>query len=243
VRETQGSYAPEDLSRFETATPFLRTFSLFYSFFNAKANLLGRSSTRRSAISGLRKGAGRLLYVYTFGFMMPAVFGHAIKQLATGEQFQTTTKGRSTPCSGSSSEARRDGDAHGSDRGAGRVDRARRLHEEDVGRRHHGLAGGQDDRVSGARAGRRLQGDPRSRHHAPRDHDVLTLLGLLTNLPLAPLARPIGYLQDVNTGKAQAAEHRRSNPRNGDRQRKQESALKHGHEIHRALAETRGLFV
>jgi hypothetical protein len=42
---------------------------------------------------GMRKGAGRLLYVYTFGFMIPAVLGHAIKQLATGEQLVEDDEG------------------------------------------------------------------------------------------------------------------------------------------------------
>jgi hypothetical protein len=32
--------------------------------------------------------------------------------------------------------------------------------------------------------------------------DVLTMLGLLSNLPLAPLAKPIGYAHDVSTGRA-----------------------------------------
>jgi hypothetical protein len=33
--------------------------------------------------------------------------------------------------------------------------------------------------------------------------DTLTLLGLLTGVPVAPLSRPLGYLSDVSEGKAE----------------------------------------
>jgi hypothetical protein len=85
VRETQGSYEPERLSRFETSTPFLRTFSLFYSFFNAKANLLGSEFSTTARDLGLRKGAGRMLYVYALGFMVPALMASVAKTLAAGQ--------------------------------------------------------------------------------------------------------------------------------------------------------------
>jgi hypothetical protein len=62
VREALGSFAPEDLSRFETGTPFQRFFSMFYSFYNTKANMLTTEVTSTVRNMGLRKGAGRLLY-------------------------------------------------------------------------------------------------------------------------------------------------------------------------------------
>ena len=73
IRETQGSLSPEDISRFETGTPFVRLFTQFYSFFNLNANLLGTEFQQVARGVGVKKGAGRLLYVYTLGFLVPAL--------------------------------------------------------------------------------------------------------------------------------------------------------------------------
>lgn len=73
VRETQGSMNPEDMSRFEGGSPFVRLFTMFYSYFNMQANLLGTEFVKTTRDLGLKKGAGRLLYIYMMGFMLPAV--------------------------------------------------------------------------------------------------------------------------------------------------------------------------
>ena len=63
VRETQGSLSPEDVSRFETGSAFWRLFTQFQGFFNNQANLLGTEFSVTIRDMGLRKGAGRMLYV------------------------------------------------------------------------------------------------------------------------------------------------------------------------------------
>lgn len=78
VRETQGSLSPEDVSRFETGSAFWRLFTQFQGFFNNQANLLGTEFSITMRDMGLRKGAGRMLYVYMLGFMAPAVLSEAI---------------------------------------------------------------------------------------------------------------------------------------------------------------------
>lgn len=78
VRETQGSLNPEDVSRYETGSPFWRLFTQFQGFFNNQANLLGTEFNLAVRDLGLRKGAGRMLYVYMLGFMAPAVLSEAI---------------------------------------------------------------------------------------------------------------------------------------------------------------------
>lgn len=78
VRETQGSLNPEDVSRYETGSPFWRLFTQFQGFFNNQANLLGTEFNLAVRDMGLRKGAGRMLYVYMLGFMAPAVLSEAI---------------------------------------------------------------------------------------------------------------------------------------------------------------------
>jgi hypothetical protein len=203
VRMTQGSYAPEDLSRFETGTPMQRVFSLLYSFFNAKANLLTTEfqATRREV--GLRKGAGHLFGVYMLGLMVPAVLGHAILTAATGEKFEEDDEGATHALlrhffgSQFSMLTRM-------------VPGANILLPPIVGGFTKKPT---DDDINVSPVVRALE----DAAHAPGDiyksihdhtlshkaiRDVFTLLGMLSRLPIAPLARPVGYLQDVRTGKA-----------------------------------------
>lgn len=84
VREVLGSYAAEDMSRFETGNTVQRMFSMFYSFYNAKANFLGSQAVIASRM-GLRQGAGRMFSLYFYGFMIPAMLGKSIKS-AMGSQ-------------------------------------------------------------------------------------------------------------------------------------------------------------
>jgi hypothetical protein len=84
VRETQGSTLPEDVSRIETGNAFVRMFTQFASYFNMQANLLGNGFTEAMHEQGLRKGMGRGLYVFTMGFIVPAMVGEIIVQAFRG---------------------------------------------------------------------------------------------------------------------------------------------------------------
>jgi hypothetical protein len=84
VRETQGSTVPEDVAAFETGSAFYRMFTQFAGYFNMNANLLGTEFTKISREMGLRKGAGRGLYVLTMGLLVPAIVGELIMQLFKG---------------------------------------------------------------------------------------------------------------------------------------------------------------
>jgi hypothetical protein len=84
VRMTQGSFAPEDVSRIETGSPFMRAFTHFYSYFNMMANVLGTEFANVSRNMGVKAGAGKMLYIYTFGYMIPAVLSEMIVQAAGG---------------------------------------------------------------------------------------------------------------------------------------------------------------
>ena len=78
VRETQGSTLPEDISRIETGNAFVRMFTQFYGYFNMIANLNATELVKISEEVGLRKGAGRGLYVLFFGLLAPAWVAQAI---------------------------------------------------------------------------------------------------------------------------------------------------------------------
>lgn len=85
VRETQGSMAPEDISRFEAGSPFVRLFTMFQGYFNMQANLLVTEFVKTARDMGLRKGAGRLFYIYVMGFMIPAWMSELIvKAMGSG---------------------------------------------------------------------------------------------------------------------------------------------------------------
>lgn len=56
VRQTQGSFDPESLSNFEAGTPFVRAFTMFYSYFNMQANLLGSEFQKVAESMGVKKG-------------------------------------------------------------------------------------------------------------------------------------------------------------------------------------------
>lgn len=202
VRETQGSFAPEDLSRFETNTPFLRSLSMFYSFFNTKANLLGTEFANTTRTLGLRKGAGKLLYVYTTGFMIPALMWGVTRQLAGGKPFYEDDDGPIDPVLrlffGSQLHM-----------ASSMIPIAGAVVPSIVDTFH----GKEPDELMGSPAVKAIEATVRAPHdvyQAIHDRmvtsrqlkDVLTLIGLMTGLPIAPLAKPVGYINDVNQGKA-----------------------------------------
>ncbi len=84
VRQTQGSFAAEDVSAFESASGFVRLFTLFSGYFNMQANLYGTEAVKIGRDMGLKTGAGRAFYVYAFGFAIPAIVSEAIRQALTG---------------------------------------------------------------------------------------------------------------------------------------------------------------
>lgn len=203
IRMTQGSNQAEDMSRFEVGTPFFRLFTMFYSYFNMQANLLGTEFATTVREMGLKKGAGRLLYVYTMGFMLPAVLSELIVRAMAnnlddddddsylddsmavffGSQVRSLTA--MVP-------------------GAGHV--AQGLINMSNDKRY-------DDRITVSPAVTTLEGavrTPESVYQAIVNNgskakaakDTLTTLGLMTGLPLSPLGRPVGYMLDVQDGRA-----------------------------------------
>lgn len=85
VRLTQGSFNPEDLSRSEGGTPFLRMFTMFYNYFNAQGNLLFTETSIAFRTMEGRELARRLGAIYMFGAYLPAVLAEIIAQAARGE--------------------------------------------------------------------------------------------------------------------------------------------------------------
>jgi hypothetical protein len=201
VRETQGSGAPEDMARFEAQTPFTRLFTLFSGYFNMNANLNATEFANAVGKAGLKKGAGRALYVYTLGFLLPALMAEGIGRAAQGKPLdedddgvmddllgyffgsQFFTAARMVPLVGPITEfgvrqfTGRPADRINASSAITTIERAAKSPKDVYDALHGKLT------TAGIR-------------------DVLTAIGLLTNLPLAPLAKPIGYLHDLSTGRA-----------------------------------------
>ena len=78
VRLTQGSLSPEDKSMFEVGTPFYNTFVQFTGYFNMLANLNLGEFQKTVRDMGWRSGKGRLLYIYVMGMLLPAIVSDAI---------------------------------------------------------------------------------------------------------------------------------------------------------------------
>ncbi len=78
VRQTQGSTLPEDVSRIETGPAPLRMFTQFVSYFNMLANTNGAELTKIARDVGLKRGAGKALYVVTMGMLVPMWVAEAI---------------------------------------------------------------------------------------------------------------------------------------------------------------------
>jgi hypothetical protein len=71
VRQTQGSQLPEDISRFERGTGFIRLFTQFAGYFNMQANTNAASAVKLAEQGGLKKNAGRGFYVVMLGLLAP----------------------------------------------------------------------------------------------------------------------------------------------------------------------------
>lgn len=206
VRETQGSFAAEDISRFEAGTPFMRAFSMFYNYFNMQSNLLG-TEFRNIATNklGLRKGAGRALHLYVVGFLIPAYVGDTlIRALISGMPDDD------------------DDDGYLDEFLASFFDSQTRAVTAMVPIAGPAVMAGinawndkwYDDRITTSPAVSMIESAVRSPYTVYKAisddgsqkkavQDTLTAIGLLTGLPAGALSRPLGYLADVNQGRAE----------------------------------------
>lgn len=206
VRLTQGSAAVEDISEYETGTQTSRLFKQFVGYFNMLANLNASELKKIANDIGLSKKqkANRAFYVYLTGFMIPAVLSQAVVQAMRadideddddeylddamsvffGSQVRTLTA--MAPYVGPWVQAG-----------------INSFNDKQF-----------DDRMNLAPAINVLEQTaqaPKSIVDALEDDrkakkavkDSLLLLGVLTGLPAAPLGRPIGYMLDVESGKAE----------------------------------------
>lgn len=80
IRETQGSFSPEDMSRFEAGTPASRLFTMFYSYFNMQYNLLATELGH----SWINREYAHAAYVYFTALVVPTLMSRALMDAAGG---------------------------------------------------------------------------------------------------------------------------------------------------------------
>jgi hypothetical protein len=207
VRQTQGSGAPEDISRAETGNAVVRILNQFWGYFNMQANLLGTEFAKTADGVGLKRGAGRALYIYLMGFMAPAVIAESIVALSKGtldedddEEYLDDVLALFFGSQARTAAALLPGGAVA--RSAwGAFTKDNRY----------------DDRIQTSPAISILESAvkaPASIYRAIIDEgktstavkDAMTLLGLLSGLPLPAAGRPISYLSDVVEGVAEPSD-------------------------------------
>jgi len=87
VRLTQGTNKAIDIAAFEVGSPTYRMFIQFAGYFNMLANLNVGEAGKIVNDVGVRKGGGRLFYLYMTGFMLPAFMSEVMMQAMAGKGF------------------------------------------------------------------------------------------------------------------------------------------------------------
>ena len=202
VRQTQGSNNPEDVSRLETGPAVARLFTMFYTYFNMQANLLGTEFTKVARDMGLKKGAGRGLYVYTMGMLIPAFLGSVLFKLLSGSDFDDDDDGEYIDDISSQFFFSQIQNLTAMIPVGGAIFNVgiNKFNDKPF-----------DDRLTMSPAVTMIEsgaGLAAETYRAITDQgnlkrlvkDALSTVGLLTGLPLGPVGKPIGYLMDVNEG-------------------------------------------
>ena len=201
VREALGAMGPEDVSSLESGSPLVRALTMFYGFFNNQANFMGAEFSIHKEL-GLQKRAASAFYAYTLVVMAPAIVG-ALMSRALGNGLDD------------------DGDGEYVD------DMLDVLFMSQFKYMTAMLPGGGilnsvmnrfndssfDDRIQVSpilttlektttapfTVAKAIDGNGKT---SSAIKDSLTAIGFITGIPGGAIARPLGYLADVNEGKA-----------------------------------------
>lgn len=205
VRTTQGTNLPEDISKFETGSQTEMLFKTYVSYFNMLTNLTASRINEIHRSVGLRKGAGELFYLYAAVLAVPSAISMALRMGAAGIVdeddddfyvddilanffgYQLKTVAAGVPFAGQFAVA-----------GINRVMTKNQL----------------DDRLSLSPAisiAETMVGVPgavveqiieRGELSKKNVKDALTFMGVVSSLPIGVLGKPVGYIMDVESGKA-----------------------------------------
>lgn len=203
VRTTQGSFLPEDVSAMEVQPAFIQLFTQFWGYFNMLANTLGAEAGKSVREMGYMAATPRLMFIWFAGMTIPAVVGQMIAQglpddeddedgdglldewLAMFFGSQAKTLAAMAPGIGQLSML------------------AANQFDGKVYNDRLNLSPGLsliESAAGGSKA--LLQGDAFDGRLTKKEvRDVATLVALATGAPTNVIAKPVGYLLDVEEGR------------------------------------------
>jgi len=204
VRMTQDSYAVEDVAAFQVGSPFYKTFTQFAGYFNMLANLNGSEYVKVMRDLGWRGNKGKLFSIYLLGFAAPMLISEAIVKTLAGDWDDDDEDGYIDEIAEWFFMSQIRGAVAGIPAfGPGLLAIGNAFNDKPY-----------DDRMTTSPSVSMLEGatigvakaginivDPEKEVTGKNVRDVLTLLSLITGIPLVVLGRPIGYAIDVERGK------------------------------------------
>lgn len=205
IRTTQGSTLPEDVSRIETGPAYARAFTQFIGYFNMMANTNGTALQQIASELGIRKGAGKMLYVVTLGLLAPLWVAEAIAIAMRGGPDDEDDDGYLDDWLAAVF-------GMGTIKGTlAMIPFVGQLGNAAINRMNNNPA---DDRVSLSPAVSLLEAaagvpsdvyklitDPEKLNARNAVRDVASLISITTGLPAYAVARPAGYLAGVADGR------------------------------------------
>lgn len=204
VRTTQGTFAPEDVSAFESNTAFVLLFSQFYGYFNMLASTLGLEAKKAIRDMGYGAATPRLLFIWFAGLALPAVVGEIIARGLPDDEDDEDGDGILDEwlalffgSQGRTLAAMAPGLGQG-------VTLAFNMTDDKVYNDRLSISPGLSMAETTVRGGvNLLQGEVFDERLTKTEvRDTLTLIGMATGAPTGAIARSAGYLVDVENGRA-----------------------------------------
>lgn len=203
VRKTQSSLNPEDISAFEVGSPFYKTLIQFSGYFNMLANLNGTEFKKIFRDLGWRGSKGKIFMQYMLGFALPMLVADAIVRSLGGGWDDDDHDGYLDVFMDWFFGSQIKGAAALLPFGTNLLVPFNSFNNkpyDDKMTTSPSVSTLEASTVGVVKAGINIV-DPGKEVTGKNVRDILTLLSLITGIPLTVLGRPIGYEIDVERGK------------------------------------------
>jgi len=203
VRMTQSSLQPEDLAAFEVGSPFYKTLIQFSGYFNMIANLNANEYIKIFRDLGWRGNKGKLFMTYLLGFGLPMLAADAIVRSLGGGWDDDDDDGYLDVFMSWFFGSQLRGAVALVPFGTAATVPFNAFNNKPY-----------DDRMTTSPSVSTLEGatvgvvkaginiaDPSKEVTGKNVRDILTMISLVTGIPVTVLGRPIGYAIDVDRGK------------------------------------------
>jgi hypothetical protein len=203
VRLTQGSLASEDISAFEVGSPFYKTLIQFSGYFNMIANLNANEFIKIFRDLGWRGNKGKIFMQYLLGFALPMLMADAIVRTLGGQWDDEDDDGYLDEVMEWFFGSQIKGAVALVPFGTAAMVPFNAFNNKPYDDRmttSPSVSTLEAATVGTVKAGINLA-NPDKQVTGKNVRDVLTMLSLVTGIPLTVLGRPIGYVVDVERGK------------------------------------------